>query len=78
MSGKHIEDDERSISSGSDAGNSVDEDTKDPGLTDPEVVTKYKLASEMANRKFSSNTLSLSLSPFLAPTVYQIRHSASY
>ena len=52
MSNKHLE--EEDVSSESEEGDDYDEDMHDPGLKDPEVVTKYKLAGEMANREFFS------------------------
>ena len=49
---KAVEEDDDDISDiDVDEDDTIDDDERDPGLADLEVVTKYKLASDMANRK---------------------------
>ena len=44
------EDDSEDISDIDIEDEAEEDEDVDPGLTDPETVTKYKLASDMANR----------------------------
>jgi hypothetical protein len=55
---KHVEEEEDDVSD-IDVDEAEQDDEQDPGLTDPEVVTKYKLASDIANRNCIPYSLTL-------------------